>query len=134
MSCSEGFISDENGKVLDNRGGSSMDAAVTAVLSNLHNVFSLKEEHKKKNSTKGFSSLPIDFGESLMENCITVAHREGGGAQCRRPSHQLDAIRCYQLTQRAVKKSDWPALIGQSDWPPPSECFHGLFFFFQIHT
>lgn len=78
----------KTGKLLDNRGGSSVDPAVTAVLSNLHNVFSLKEE-QKKNSTKDFSSLPTDFGESLMENCSAVAR---WGGQCRRPSHQLDAI------------------------------------------
>lgn len=80
----------KTGKLLDNRGGNSVDAAVTAVLSNLHNVFSLKEG-QKKNSAKGFSSLSTDFGESLMENCSIVARR--GGAV---PS-SLTPIGCHSL-------------------------------------
>lgn len=118
----------KTGKLLDNRSGSSVDAAVTADLSNLHNVFSLKEEYKN-NSTKDFSSLSTDFGESLMENCIA---RQGGSAVIPHTNRMPFAVTSLLNEQR--RNLIGPGLIVTDNKVlPPPNVFEGLFFFPDAH-
>lgn len=82
--------------------GSRVNAAISAVLSKLGDISSLKRRAKK--GTTGFSLLSNGFGKSFVEHCGVSLLSTGRRHLSSAASGTVKASSCYQPAPLAVKK------------------------------